>query len=219
MSGKRRPLYGIGINDANYVVTKHEYIGGFDSKGKRKRRISWRCPYYERWKSMLRRAYCIKSKISNPTYKDCIVCAEWLSFNNFRDWMVDQDWEDKELDKDLLKIGNKKYCPEYCVFIHKKVNSFTLDRLGARGKHLLGCCVSPSNKGRFLSRCNDPIRDNPRAYLGYYATEEEAHFVWKKCKHQYSCELANSQYVTDIRIREALLTRYQNYNIVEEFLK
>lgn len=38
---------------------------------------------YIHWHSMLKRCYDEKYKKENPTYKDCVVCDEWLNFQNF----------------------------------------------------------------------------------------------------------------------------------------
>lgn len=47
----RKLLYGVGINDADYVVQRKETIGYVD--GEQKRKLIWICPFYQTWKSML----------------------------------------------------------------------------------------------------------------------------------------------------------------------
>ena len=106
---------GVGINDADYVVKKFETIGYVD--GKRKRKLVWTCPYHRAWESMLKRCYSAKYQERQPTYKGCTVSDDWLTFSNFRAWMIAQDWEGKHLDKDLLFEGNKIYSTETCVFV------------------------------------------------------------------------------------------------------
>lgn len=105
-------LYGVGINDAEYQVNTTREKNS-------KREIVWRCPYYQKWVNMLERAY----GPQRPTYKDVKVCPEWKSFTSFKSWMQTQDWEGKELDKDLRGDG-KLYSPEFCAFVSKKVNMF-----------------------------------------------------------------------------------------------
>jgi len=88
--GQRKLVYGVGINDANYVVTA--VLNG--------KQI--RCTYYSTWKNMLERCYSEKYHISHPTYRSCFVCKEWQVFSIFRAWMIQQDWNDKQLDKYIL---------------------------------------------------------------------------------------------------------------------
>ena len=108
-----RLVYGVGINDADYVVQKFETIGYVSGKKKQKR--VWRCPYYRVWTHMLERCYDVKRQERQPTYKDCSVSTEWLTFSVFKSWMEKQDFEGKQLDKDLLIEGNKIYSAETCV--------------------------------------------------------------------------------------------------------
>lgn len=83
---------GFGISDADYVVCPT--IGG---------KQVW-CQYYRKWKSMLLRQTPKEWK-RHTTYKGCKVCEEWRSFMAFRKWMMTQDWQGKQLDKDLLGDG------------------------------------------------------------------------------------------------------------------
>ena len=95
----KKLVYGVGINDADYSVAKTEVIGHVD--GKRKQKRVWGCPYYEVWANMLKRCYSAKCQGKQPTYKGCSVSEEWLRFSNFGRWMEVQDFEGKQLDKDL----------------------------------------------------------------------------------------------------------------------
>ena len=110
-------VYGVGINDADYDVAINEYYTN-DEGVKGERRI-WTCPYYSRWMNMLTRCYSDKFQEGNPTYKGCYVAEEWKTFSNFKEWMVTQEWEGLELDKDILFVGNREYGPEKCVFVTK----------------------------------------------------------------------------------------------------
>ena len=74
----------------------------------------------------------------SPTYKGCSVSEEWLRFSNFKRWMEKQDWDGKQLDKDILFEGNKVYSAETCVFVTSVVNSFTSDSGAKRGEWLIG---------------------------------------------------------------------------------
>ena len=82
-------VFGIGVNNADYVVQKWETVGYVD--GKRKRKLVWECPFYRTWKNMLMRCYSTKFQERRPTYKGCSVSEEWKTFSNFRAWMEKQD--------------------------------------------------------------------------------------------------------------------------------
>jgi hypothetical protein len=108
---KGTPVYGFGVNDADYQVNVTESLNG-------KRVTTWRCAYYQKWVNMLDRAY---GRTFRPSYVGVKVCDEWRSFMAFKSWMEKQDWEGKELDKDLLG-GGTLYSPDTCCFISKRAN-------------------------------------------------------------------------------------------------
>lgn len=203
--GAPRLVYGVGINDADYVVQVKETIGHV--KGKRKQKIVWECPYYRVWKNMLKRCYSTKYQEKQPTYKGCSVSEEWLTFSKFRSWMEQQDWEGKQLDKDLLLEGNKVYSAEACVFVTQMVNSFTTDSGATRGEWLIGVYWNKvANK--FRSMCRNPFTKKLES-LGLFTCELEAHKTWLKRKLELAHELAAIQ--TDERVAKALIGRYVNY--------
>ena len=213
----KKLVHGIGSNDADYVTQVFEDVEGSYSYRSSKRRLVWVCPYYRKWRHLLERCYSKKKQINSPTYKGCTVCDEWLTFSNFRKWMVTKDWEGKHLDKDTLSHGNKVYSPETCVFVSMEVNMFTTDSGKTRGKYLVGCFWVTSNN-KFTARCSNP-NTRKQQHLGYFTEEIEAHLAWKYQKHKYAVELSNSEYVTDDRVKDALMVRYKNYTIVEEHIK
>ena len=192
-------VYGVGVNDADYVI-------GTSIKVNSKWKTDWTCPFYTVWTSMLKRCYSEKELIRYPTYKGCGVCDEWLTFSNFKAWMETQDWEGNQLDKDLLKVGNKVYCPEYCIFVEGTVNNFVVDSGASRGKYMIGVSWHKQNN-KFRSYCHNPFTRKGE-HLGLFDTELEAHLAWKSRKHQLACQLADSEYCNDPRLAEALRTRY-----------
>jgi len=195
---------GVGINDADYVVTEYETI---EVNGVRKHRLVWVCPYYRVWHNMLKRCYSSKLQEKSPTYKGCSVSEEWLRFSNFKRWMERQDFEGMQLDKDILFNGNKVYSAETCVFVTKAVNLFTIDRGASRGECLIGVNWDKT-AGKFKSRCSNPFT-NKSEHLGYFTREEEAHQAWLKRKLDLAHLLASEQ--TDERVAKALIERYTNY--------
>ena len=198
----KKLVYGIGTYDADYAVQKFEILGYTD--GKREQKQVWVCPYYRAWRNMLQRCYSVEYQERKPTYIGCTVSEDWLTFSNFRNWMVAQDWEGNQLDKDLLIEGNKVYSPETCVFVTQTVNSFTTDCRASRGEWLIGVSWNKPT-GKFQSRCRNPATKKLE-HLGYFTCEQEAHEAWLKRKVELAHSLAAEQ--EDPRVAEALINRY-----------
>lgn len=188
----KKLLFGVGINDADYVV--QPTVNG-------KQVI---CPFYQSWKHMLERCYDAKCQAKHPTYIGCTVAPEWLSFSNFKSWVESQDWRGKELDKDLITKGNKVYSSDTCVFIDAMTNLFTTERAAARGDWPIGVCFH-KGVGKFQAQCWNPFAKK-REHLGLFACPNQAHIAWKTKKHQLACQLADLQ--TNKRVADALRTRY-----------
>ena len=196
--GKKKLVFGVGINDLQHLTEKRKYIGG-------KYKLLWYCPFYCKWKHMLERCYSEKHLSRYPTYRGNSVCEEWHLFSNFKRWMETQDWENKQLDKDLLIYQNKIYSPETCVLVPNYINSFMTKRQNARGLYPLGV-TNINNKQRIYSK---PYRSNINNYetnqqltLGYFKTPQEAHREWQLAKIKCAKYLIQMQ--TDTRIISGL---------------
>ena len=203
---KPKLVFGVGINDADYVVHKYEST---EVNGKRKMKLVWTCPYYRVWRNMLQRCYSSKLQEKYPTYKGCSVSEYWLTFSVFKSWMGGQDFDGMQLDKDLLFNGNKVYSGETCVFVTKTVNLFTTDSGAARGEWSIGVHWD-KEKGKFKSQCGNPLTKK-REYLGLFDSELEAHQAWLNRKSEVAHLLAAEQ--TDERVAKALIERYTNYGV------
>jgi hypothetical protein len=201
----KKLVYGVGINDADYVTRKWETI---EVNGKQKQKLVWICPYYSVWTHMLERCYSSKRQETHPTYKGCSVSEEWLTFSNFKRWMESQDFEGKQLDKDLLFEGNKVYSKETCVFVTRVVNMFTVDRSNDRGEWSIGVYWNKASE-KFRAMCRNPLTKK-QEHLGLFTCELEAHQAWLKRKLELATLLAAEQ--TDSRVARALIERYTNYN-------
>lgn len=201
MRKKHRLVYGVGTNDVEYPITKNEVVDG-------KAVQVWMCPFYSIWKSMLARVYGKTIKIKQPKYALTSVCDDWLTFSNFRAWMQTQDWEGKELDKDIITRGNKVYSPDQCCFVTQLINLFVLERDASRGAYPIGASWC-SRESKFGSQCKNPITGK-KDWLGYFDNPEEAHQAWLKRKLQFSIILAEG--IEDERISTALVQRYINFS-------
>ena len=179
-----RLVYGIGVNDADYVV--ESIING--------RRV--RCPAYSAWTGMLERAYSEKHQEKRPTYKGVVVCDEWHSFMSFRKWWVENQVDGWQLDKDLLS-DNRIYSLETCIFVPSWLNSFTIDSGAARGEWPIGVYFK-KEAGAFTAQCRHPF--GRRESLGYFSTPDEAHAAWLARKLEIANELKHLMDDIDARI-------------------
>ena len=173
----RKPVYGIGINDADYVVNIS--ING----GRRT------CHYYGVWTDMLRRCYCTKYYAKRPTYRTCTVSEGWLLFSTFRAWMDKQDWRGKQLDKDILNPGNKYYAPENCLFVSCAINNLLTDSGAARGIYPMGVSLRKSN-GTFNATVN---QFGKAVRLGNFTTPKKASEAYREAKSTYIKEVADGE--------------------------
>lgn len=188
----RKPLYGIAINDANYVTDTR--VNG----------VRVTCKVYLTWLNMLNRCYGKAYQEKRPTYIGCIVCEEWLTFSNFKSWMEKQNWHGKQLDKDFLQKDSRIYSPETCVFIDADLNRFTTDSAASRGAHPIGVSFN-RRVGKMQAECSNPFTKEKDS-IGYFDCPNEAHEAWRKRKHELACQLADMQ--EDPRVAAALRTRY-----------
>lgn len=193
-------IYGWGIKDVNYEVTKVEKING-------KRKIVWICPYYDDWTNMIQRCKSPTYQINRPNYTGIDIFPEWQYLSNFIKWVDNQpnrDWVNCQLDKDLSAV--KIYSPCTCLYISAKLNSFLLERKNDRGSCLLGVDLNKLGaKKPYRSSCSNPFT-RKQDYLGMFTTEKEAHKAWQTKKHEHACALADLQ--DDPRVADALRQRY-----------
>jgi hypothetical protein len=118
--------------------------------------------------------------------------------------MQGQDWEGKQLDKDLLIVGNKLYSPETCVFVSKITNTFTIDCGASRGEWPIGVNFD-KHRGKLKVRCCNPFSKKAE-HIGLFTCKNKAYEAWKNRKHELACQLADLQ--TDERVAAALRSRY-----------
>ena len=171
-------IYGVGKQDTNIKITNNGKM----------------CPFYQTWKNMLQRCY-YNNYINKNNYVGCFVCEDWLFFSNFKSWMEQQDWEGRQLDKDLLFEDNKMYSPITCCFLPKEINMFIITRNKNRGLYPLGVYYNKRDK-RYYSK-------HGKDYLGCYTSSKQAHIAWQKYKLT-KVYLYLEKYKEDIKIVKGL---------------
>lgn len=180
---QRRLLFGVGVNNSVDKVM-----------GTRA---------YNVWVGMLRRCYDTKSFVKHPTYKGCVVCDEWLDFLSFKQWFDIYDRDGYAIDKDIIKKGNKVYCPEYCCMVPQEINSLLTGNDVRRGEYPIGVSYY-KRYGNYTVHIN---LHGKRVTLGYYNTPEDAFYAYKKVKEAYIKEVAQDYFdkglITE-RVRDAL---------------
>ena len=151
---------------------------------------------YDMWHNMLQRCYDEKYKNKKPTYKGCIVCEEWLNFQNFAKWYYNNyyeiEGEQMHLDKDILIKGNKIYSPQTCIIVPNRINVLFINRKNDRGNCPIGVTYHKRDnvyetKLSFLNKNGK----QSRIYLGRYNTPEEAFQSYKQAKENYIKQVAD----------------------------
>jgi len=167
MRKKNKLICGIGINDSS------EPVRWKDDNGK-----CILCPYYMKWVNMLKRAYDKEFHKRQITYSDVSVCEEWHYFSNFKKWMANRDWKGKELDKDIVRPGNKVYAPSRCVFVSKELNGILRSNEKIRGDYPQGVYLNKPNK-KYIAQITIAGK---RCYIGSYGSIKEAHHAYLTVK-------------------------------------
>ena len=169
----RKLVYGIGINDV--------MISGFSTS-----KIG------RRWYNIIKRTDRRNPNIYGfeTTYKDCTLDPRWFKLSAFKEWSEQwDDYENKEIDKDILIPGNKIYGPETCLMVSKSVNLFfrpNIKRNLARGVHH----VSKFKEGgknpysASIVRWSEKLKKKSRIHLGHYPTIEEASAAYESARKE-----------------------------------
>ncbi len=164
----RRPVFGFGINDADYVTMPK--IGN----------NLVRCPAYRSWHNMIRRTCDKNFQAINESYRDANVCDEWISFMAYRGWWLKNQVDNWDLDKDILRADSKIYSPSTCVFVPRWLNGIIGDCRKRRGSWPIG--VSWHKRDQiFQAHCKNPFTGKAEG-LGYFRCPKLAHEAWKKHK-------------------------------------
>lgn len=196
---RSRIVCGVGINDADYAVIRQETVNG-------KRQVT-ECPFYRAWKNMLNRCYSKRPGRSRAIYSGCTVCPEWHRFSTFRKWMIGQDWQDKQLDKDILVENNKIYSPDTCAFVSRELNNF----LTHSAKPSVGVSWN-AGRHKYQAYCNNPLTGKPD-FLGWFDNSRNAHKAWRKRKNELAWQWADLE--PDARLAAALRSRFSGQDIQE----
>lgn len=141
------------------------------------------------WEGMMNRAYGSRRP---QGYDEVQVCSDWWNYESFYEWTHAQSnyyfWKkggkDWAIDKDIIKKGNKIYCPECCCLVPREINSL-----------LTGQRV-PKNHYRGVKRDyhNNLHPYTTHVYGGTFSTPWEAYLYYKQNKEEHIKEVAIKYY-------------------------
>ena len=186
----RNKIFCSGKCGGNYYKTNatpiEDYILDYD--GIMKPRI--KCKSFSHWKDMITRTTSEDFKNRSLTYKDCTVSENFKDFNYFHDWCLQQTGYNKnryELDKDILRKGNKEYSENHCCFVPKEINMQFTKSDTIRGDYPIGVTKVKST-GRYITQVK---RERLGRYSSLSNSVEEAFLKYKKVKEDYIKYLAD----------------------------
>lgn len=164
-----KTVFGVGINDSPTSISKT-----FEGK-------TTICPYYSKWRQMLKRCYDPKAlnMSKGASYRDCYVCNSWLNFTVFRGWMMEKEWKGMVLDKDILWEGNRVYSPVYCMFVTPELNLLLRGSKKNKVSGLLEGVALASKNIKTSKRFSARLTTRGKVKnIGWYLTEKQAHLAY-----------------------------------------
>lgn len=133
---------------------------------------------YSTWRSMITRCYGNK----NDAYSNCVVCTEWLDYQNFAEWYNENVYSINErlcLDKDF--IGDSlMYSPTNCLLIPETLNKLVCN-LKQKGSLPLGVSFHKGNN-KYVSYLGT---SKGRITLGYFDDITQAEECYIQAKETY----------------------------------
>ena len=166
---------------------------------------------YNSWRLMLERVYNPRSKANKKNYADVTICDEWLNFQNYCSWHLDNYIQDYQCDKDLKVLGSRVYSPETCSYIPQELNKLLTFREASKEGLPVGVKISKGIKrDTFLAEMKyygktekigryDNLKDAYQAYI-------DSKLVHVKClAEEYKDKIDKEVYNSLINISEAYL--------------
>jgi len=186
----RSLVYGVGINDV--------MIPYFTSTR------TWKT-----WSGIIRRTDKRDPKWVNQPgkeyYAGCTLDPRWYKLSAFKEWIEQwDDFENKEVDKDILIPGNRIYGPDTCLMVRPIVNAWfkpTIKGDLPRGVSWNSCWKKGKSPNPYRAQIT-PI-GGKRTALGVYATIEESSAVFEKARKEQIKVLIETE--TDSKVKNAMV--------------
>lgn len=181
VNGKIRNPYHPSVYGVGYVgIGEHHTSFQVDKTKSKQTRV------YEAWNRMMQRCYDTKVHKISACYMGCTVAEEWHNFQVFAEWFFSNpEWKNKDhvgafwqLDKDIVKCGNKVYSKDTCLIVPAEIN-LIFSPMKVKGKQV---GVTKTKTGTYLANMSKGGRN---VSLGSYKTEKEATDVYIKNKLEH----------------------------------
>ena len=201
----KKLVHNWGVSDADYITQK--WIDG---------KNVW-CPIYQKWYSMLSRAFSEAVHRKYPSYIGTTVNEEWQHFTDFKVWVESQKWEGLHLDKDILIPGNTEYSSNTCVFVPTYVNTLFVKTNKSYTDLPLGVTYR-KDSGKYNTTCSNISKNS--TWVGSYLDESSAHRAWQLAKIESILaviRLYREEYCYQQGVENALMLRV--YQLQEEYDK
>lgn len=150
------------------------------------------------WQDMLRRCYKNDNRIQNINYLDCIVCNEWLFYENFYEWVHSQEnyknilkLNKSAIDKDIIQKHNKIYSPQYCCLVPSYINNIFTRRERERGNLPIGVSYHYRKSNTYIAGFT---KYGKRYHIGVFDNPIDAFYAYKYEKESYIKEVAKEEY-------------------------
>ena len=193
----RKVIYGVGINDVMipyFTQTR-----------------TWKT-----WNGIIRRTDKRDPNLTNyESYKDCTLDPIWYKLSAFKEWIEQwDDFENKEVDKDILIPGNLHYGPDTCLMVRPIVNSWFKPKDESKSDLPRGVCWNSGwKKGKSpkpyraqinpLQVIDGEVKVGKRTALGHFLTAKDASDAFQKARKESLQILIDTE--TDIKVRDAIL--------------
>lgn len=187
LKGNRKPKYSLRKKKKGIGVLDIDFSRTYDKQTSKA---------YFMWSSILYRCYEEKVNTKYKSYSVCYVCEDWVYFSNFLKWFNENYIEGCAIDKDIIKKGNKCYCPEFCCFVPQSINNLIETKKIQKREYPIG--VYPVKSGKFIARVRE-YGETKR--LGTFDTQEKAFLAYKNEKERHIKEVADKYY------KDGLITR------------
>lgn len=160
----KRIIYGIGYIENNPCIPTSE-------NGKKTR-----CYYI--WVNILKRCFGLYNNKKDKSYIECVICEEWLCYNNFAVWYHNNFIDGYEIDKDIIGENSNIYSPKTCCFVPQSLNSFMANKKSDNKSGYIGVHFENSSK-KWKAQINI---DGKRKNLGRFKTPEDASKAYQKAR-------------------------------------